>query len=431
MKTAELRRLVERVSALEPMTADRDRLREAAGEVGRLQSFLEGRAVAIARRLADLSPSPERDLAGAARTSAREAERLLDRAKVTVVAPALGDALDAGAIGAEHVDVFGRGLRSLEQDLQPQLVAAAPDLVAVAERSTPEDFDRAVRAEVRRLRRDDGQARLEQQRRATRLRTWVDREGMWCLSGRFDPETGVRLHRRLLDAVGARFADTVPEFAPDDPGQRADFLRAHALAALLDSGTAGAAGGAADGASGRGVRRAGAPEIIVVVDATGPDASGMPSIDWGLPVELPAAVLHELWPQAVIHPVVVAGGIVVHAPGELNLGRTTRLANRAQRRALRALYPTCAIPTCHVGFDHCDVHHVIWWEAPHYGRTDVNNLLPLCCRHHHAVHDRGWQLHLAADRTLTIRYPDGRRETTGPPRRNPSPTSTPRVPMRT
>jgi predicted restriction endonuclease len=53
----------------------------------------------------------------------------------------------------------------------------------------------------------------------------------------------------------------------------------------------------------------------------------------------------------------------------------------------------------------CDIHHVIWWE--HYGFTDLANLIPLCNRHHHAVHDHGWQLTLDPNRILTIHFPDG------------------------
>jgi hypothetical protein len=45
-------------------------------------------------------------------------------------------------------------------------------------------------------------------------------------------------------------------------------------------------------------------------------------------------------------------------PGTLDLGRASRLANRAQRRALRALYAACAIPGCPVGYDHCKLHHL-------------------------------------------------------------------------
>ena len=105
--------------------------------------------------------------------------------------------------------------------------------------------------------------------------------------------------------------------------------------------------------------------------------------------------------------------VVVGADGvRLFLGRETRLANRAQRRALRVLYRTCAL--CDTAFEHCQIHHVHWFE--HGGRTDVDTLLPLCNRHHHLVHEGGWQLHLAPDRTLTVARPGGQVTTHGPPR---------------
>mgnify|MGYP000943011562 CR=1 FL=1 len=72
--------------------------------------------------------------------------------------------------------------------------------------------------------------------------------------------------------------------------------------------------------------------------------------------------------------------------------------------ALNALYPTCAVPGCSVPFARCKLHHVTAWEDG--GPTDLDNLLPVCVRHHHAIHDRGWQLHLTADRVLTIAAPD-------------------------
>ena len=60
-------------------------------------------------------------------------------------------------------------------------------------------------------------------------------------------------------------------------------------------------------------------------------------------------------------------------------------------------------------------HHVWWWE--HGGPTDLDNLLPICNRHHHCVHDHGWKLKLLPDRTLEITLPDGETMTTGPPQR--------------
>jgi hypothetical protein len=259
-------------------------------------------------------------------------------------------------------------------------------------------------------------SRLQRQRRATRLHTWIDDDGMWCLRGQFDPETGLTLHGRLRNIVTALFADHTPPDCPMYPLERQAFLRAHALVALTE---------------GHGTGN-GTPEIVAVLDLTHPQPDGPPTVDWGLPVELPAEVLHRLFDTADVHPIVVRGGIVLHAPGRLNLGRTTRLANRAQRRALRALYPTCAIPGCDTRYDLCKLHHIIWWD--HGGATDLDNLLPVCVRHHHAIHDNGWLLELDERRRLTIRYPDGTTQTTGPPTRHrarrPPPATTPPLPTR-
>ncbi len=152
----------------------------------------------------------------------------------------------------------------------------------------------------------------------------------------------------------------------------------------------------------------------MVVDTRDSRGTG-PTVDWGIPVELPVKVLTDLVARADVDTVVVRDGAIVHAPGRLDLGRTTRLANAAQRRALRALYPTCAIPDCPVRFDHGKIHHVRWWRRG--GRTDLDNLLPVCIRHHTAIHHEGWVVELTPDRVLTVTLPNGEVMTTGPPRR--------------
>jgi len=119
--------------------------------------------------------------------------------------------------------------------------------------------------------------------------------------------------------------------------------------------------------------------------------------------------------EGQIETVVVRNGVVLHAPGQLNLGRTTRLASRAQRRALRAMYSTCAVPGCEVRFNRCKIHHIEWWR--HGGRTDLDNLLPVCTHHHSLIHDAGFEVSLGPNRELTIRFPDGTVRNTGPPRR--------------
>jgi hypothetical protein len=251
-----------------------------------------------------------------------------------------------------------------------------------------------------------------------RARSWVDPDGMWNLSAKFDPVTGVKIAARIDAMVQALFAQAVPDDCPDDPIEKQRHLNARALATLLldealddtrdepDTGT---------GAAAARVRPTpGRPEYVVVIDA---DAQGQPGpvAEFAIPVEIPARVLATLAGDADIHTVVVRNGIVLYAPGELNLGRTTRLANRAQRRALRGLYRGCAIPGCAVAYDRCKLHHIIWWR--NHGRTDLDNLLPVCSVHHANIHHDDWHIELGPHRELTLRLPDGSVHTTGPPNR--------------
>lgn len=210
----------------------------------------------------------------------------------------------------------------------------------------------------------------------------------------------VRLENRIDAQVDALFHDSTPEGCPTDLLEKQAFLRAHALLSIID---------------GHGVRL-GRPEIVVVKDYTQPNPDGTPAIDWGLPVELPERVLDELDKRAVTHTVVVRNGVIVSAPGKLNLGRSSRTANRDQRRALNALYPRCAIPGCEARFTRTRLHHVQFWHD--MGLTDLLNLLPVCEHHHQTIHKNGWLVQLTADHTLTNSLPDGQVMTTGPPRRN-------------
>ena len=64
--------------------------------------------------------------------------------------------------------------------------------------------------------------------------------------------------------------------------------------------------------------------------------------------------------------------------GVLALGRTKRLATRAQRRALRVRdHGTCQFPGCHRS-GRLDAHHILAWS--HGGLTDLVNMLLLCRR---------------------------------------------------
>ena len=283
-------------------------------------------------------------------------------------------------------------LRQVDEKSRGELAAAIDGLVGEARSLPANEFERRLKVEVRRLQGDD-EAR---QKRSVRWRSWVERiSGMFRGDFACDPLNAVRIDKRIQDEVDRLFAERVPDDCPDDPIEKQKYLAGLAVISLLLGHGAGV----------------GKPELIVVVDATQVDADGKPTVDWGLPVDLPDDVLRDVAARAKLH--VVA----IWPPAELDLGRSQRLASAAQRRVLRALYPRCAIPGCEVRFSRTKAHHVWWWE--HGGPTDLDNLLPICNRHHHCVHDKGWKLKLLPDRTLEITLPDGESMTTGPPSRGP------------
>jgi hypothetical protein len=372
-----------------------------------LRSFLASAEADLARRLATASSFPEAALAEVSGESVGQAGKTLARGKTLDEAPALADALDEARITPGHIDALTRGGKGLDPGQRQRLIERVDALVDVAAASTIEQFGRRVRNEVSRIIADDGMARLERQRRQTSMSTWTDADGMWNIRGKFDPVTGLSVSSALDAAIEALFAEATPDTCPADRIEKQQHLRALAFARL------------AHGAAGSG--RSTKPEFVAVIDVaagSGNEPSAQPDrpeVQWPIPIEVPERVLASMVADAKLSTVVVRNGVVLHAPGELNLGRTTRLANRAQRRALNGLYRTCAVPGCTVGYDRCKLHHIVWWRNG--GRTDLDNLLPVCAHHHGKIHDAGWVVDIDAQRRLTISFPDGTVRNTGPPRR--------------
>jgi len=369
--------------------------------VGVVRGLLDARELEIVRRLDELAETdysllPEAVVAEASKTSIGSAGRLRERADACDSIPELGEALAAGATTGDRVDIVVKASVGLNNDERALLAAHGQRLALAASTQTASGFRKTVEHVVRQVQQDDGLAKLERQTRMARLKWFTDSDGMWCLHGRFDPATGARLEGTLRNAVDRQFAGATPDTCPTDPIEKQQHLAALALAALLlGDDTA---------------RGSGAPDVTVLIDAetllTG-HAHEDTICDVGLGrFGLPVETIRRWACIGSITPVVVAADGV-----RLMLGRETRLANRAQRRALRVLYRTCAF--CGVPFDHCQIHHVDWYTLG--GLTDIDRLIPACNRHHHLIHEGGWQLHLATDRTLTITKPAGIVTSTGPP----------------
>ena len=385
--------LVSGLAACDPAAADRDALLASVEASARLRAWLDSVDIELARALEVKTGYGQKVFADAANVSMHSAETVLQRGRILTDLPRLEAGVRAGDVSGAHVDAAARAMRQVPEARRAVLAERIDRLAGLGALSPAHEFEERLRIEVRALLDQDGVPRLAQQKRSVRFRSWIDRVfGMWRASMALDPQTAVWVDKRIRDEVDRLFADGVPDDAPDDPIERQQYLAALAVLSLLR----GEGGGA------------GRPEVVVVVDATRADQI---AVDWDLPVDLPLDALRDVAERAKTH--VVA----VWPPADLDLGRRLRLATAAQRRVLRGLYPRCAIPDCPVRFSRCKIHHVWWWE--HGGPTDLDNLLPICSRHHRSVHDNGWKLKLLPDRTLEITLPDGTTMTTGPPERGP------------
>jgi hypothetical protein len=121
----------------------------------------------------------------------------------------------------------------------------------------------------------------------------------------------------------------------------------------------------------------------------------------GLGVRLQAAM-------ALLPPVL--GG----APTQpLEVGRTTRVIQPAQRSALAVRDGGCVFPHCTRPLAWCEAHHLRHWL--HGGPTDLANLALVCRTHHRAVHEGGWQLTRQPDGQWTATPPHHRPNRRHPP----------------
>jgi hypothetical protein len=331
---------------------------------------------------------PERELVAHGGLTSREAREVVSRGLVTEAAPEMASVLAAGDTTAAHVDALGRGLKIAGAEREA-FMAHLPELVEASTTMTASEFSHLVTETAKSVVTDDGLSTFERQKRETFFKMRNEADGCLSVSGKFDPISASILKSKIGRLVENMFhsgdkevpVDVMPWIEPNDHRQ------AQALIALVN--------GAIDTVSDAPARA----EIVVHVDLEtlqhGLHAGG--TCRTALGADLPVETVRRLACEAEILPVVLDGRSV-----PIDVGRSKRLATIHQRRALEAIHPTCAIPDCEVIFDHCNVHHIEYWENG--GATDLNNMIPLCSRHHHAAHEGGWKLTLNPEtRELTIR----------------------------
>ena len=408
------------VCTTDPAAADRVVVTDLLGRIHRIRAVLDSAEIDLTLRADQLldggsgGVAVDDVLAGWTGTSTRTARKTVRRARTVADTPVFRSHMADGSVSVEHADVVAQVTAGLTEPIQARFMAHDASLAAAATSMPPEQFATHCRRLARTVSGDEGRSRLRRQQYDTSVSTRVDAEsGMFHLHARFDPVLGAQVFGCLEAATRAVYYSNDPaDFGEIDEARRTDWehVRAHTLARMLANAAHRLAGHAAAPTGPR-------AEVVIVVDAqtleTGEHIDTTCRTSDGH--DLPVAGARRLLCTALQH------FAIVGAEGQvLALGTSRPTPNRGQRRALQAMYPTCAWPNCDVVFSRCEIHHIRYRR--HGGPTDLDNLIPLCSRHHHHVHDRGWSIRLDPDRTIEVSHADHDqtfRQALAPPRGKP------------
>ena len=330
--------------------ADSARCTDLLRDVRLVRGWLDAAEARITSRMTELHDSAGGAPAAVLHTrcggvSAAEGKRKERRSRPLDEAPAFGDALADGAIGAEHVDALTNATSRLDDEVKASLLDQAPDLLGAATTMSPERFGRHVRDRARRIERDNGIARNTRQRRDTYLSRKLN-AATGMIEGRFafHPELANQIFGAVDKQVAAMIAEGEHRGDPAFVNRTVDRnqVAAEALGQLV--------------AGGHQAIRPAEADITAIIDArtmVNGELHDHTICETSDGLDLPPASIQRLLCTGRITP------ISVDTNGNaLDAGDTIRHANRHQRRALRAMYRTCAFHGCDITFDRCEIHHI-------------------------------------------------------------------------
>ncbi|PKQ17735.1 MAG: HNH endonuclease [Actinobacteria bacterium HGW-Actinobacteria-8] len=286
--------------------------------------------------------------------------------------PAVAEAALAGDLSVDAAGLITAGLETLTDriprdgvhDLERRLVEKAVHLAVHEVRSLVATA--VARADL------PGHEEREHRHHADRYVAWKeDHTGMVTFTGKLDAVTAAPI-RTVIEQIVTHDFRARRDQDPASPDQRTvGQMRADALFEVCRH----ALGCKETDQSG--VRTT----IVVRMNKRDLDAGrGLGSID-GTHQPVSVGELRRLAGDAGIIPEVLSGDSEV-----LDLGRSKRMFTGAQRIALIERDGGCA--KCHAPPEHCEAHHIRWWEKG--GRTDLANGVMLCTRCHHDIHRQGW-----------------------------------------
>jgi hypothetical protein len=149
------------------------------------------------------------------------------------------------------------------------------------------------------------------------------------------------------------------------------------------------------------------PHVNVVVELKDLEAGRGGQVVDGPTLDGPT--LSRLFCDSAVHRVVMSGRSAI-----LDYGTTTRTIPAPLWNALVIRDEHCRFPGCDRPSMWCEGHHVVW--VTENGPTELANLVLLCSRHHHVLHQPGWHAKLRPDGEFEVTDPGGIVRETLPPR---------------
>ena len=374
-------------------------VRSLVARLARVEARLAAQKVAAARALESSGAARQ---AGATSTGdllakdfggdRRSGDRLVRTAQKLEQATHTQTALSKGEVTLQQSDVIATGLAKLPDNVTPtQRDLAERTLLKDAKRLNLRDLRRRtdrlmdVYAPKPEVDEHENELLVDRERRArakSSFQMWDNHDGTW--SGRFTtPEApGVAL-KTVLDAMTAPSRDHLtdpdatlgPVPTESDPAQRmgaafADLCLRLPTDELPSNGGVGA--------------------TVTVAMQLDTLIGGIEAATLSDGTRLSASQARLTACRVGIIPMVLGGG-----PLPLDHGRAKRYFTRHQRQALAQRDQGCTFPNCDRPPGWCEAHHLTPDAAG--GPTDLTNGALLCTRHHHHVHDTGWNHRVATD----------------------------------
>ena len=345
--------------------------------------------------------------------SSPHARRLARTGALAAAHPSMAEAWAAGIITAEHVDAVARNIGPLTED---QLAAVIAELGTRWGQWSPSMITRLVLSAVRLLHppTDDGPARDEADAHSSRDLSFALLGDTVVLAGTLPRLEGEAVIA-AIDALAERLrstADHVPAGA-----RRADAL-VELVNAAATSGALPTRGGLPVAltvtlehtrlgdpiwTTSRGHLLTPCEQGFTACDPTVTPVALTSSVAVATPGPAPTdgitSTAHEpatpstlpSTPSTPSTRIAALAALLFDGPRiPLAVGRTSRTATPAQRRALAARDGGCIIPGCQIPAENCQAHHVHDWAAG--GASDIDNLALLCWAHHRQVELGMWTI---------------------------------------